>query len=234
MDLVMPDGAFWGYNLTDAVNNGSVAETRLNDMVTRILAAWYFVGQDEGYPEVAVAPYTQQRPIVEARGNNAALIREIGAAGSVLVKNINNALPLKNPKYLSVYGYDARVGDSPWQDPARFGGGYEVNFGWNTQVSLRTATLNSDAMRAYERRNHGVLTPDLQNGSLITGGGSGTSTPGYVVSPFEAIQRRLIENEGIVRWDFASINPPIYANSEACLVFINGKPSNTVVFTSAS
>lgn len=136
MDLVMPNGAFWGDNLTEAVNNGSVEETRLNDMATRILAAWYFVGQDEDYPEVAVAPYTQQRPIVEARGNNAELIREIGAAGSVLVKNVNNALPLKNPKYLSVYGYDARVGDSPWEDPARFGGGYEVNFGWNTQVRL--------------------------------------------------------------------------------------------------
>ncbi|KAM0708641.1 hypothetical protein Q7P35_005293 [Cladosporium inversicolor] len=196
MDLVMPNAAFWGDNLTEAVNNGSVAETRLNDMATRILAAWYFVGQDEDYPEVAVAPYTQQHPIVEARGNNAALIREIGAAGSVLVKNVNNALPLKDPRYLTVYGYDARVGDSPWEDPARFGGGYAVNFGWNTQ-----------------------------NGTLITGGGSGTSTPGYLVSPFEAIQRRLIENQGIVRWDFASINPPIYANSEACLVFINAYAS---------
>jgi beta-glucosidase len=194
MDLVMPDGAFWGSNLTEAVNNGSVAETRLNDMVTRILAAWYYVGQDEGYPEVNVAPYTKEQTIVDARGDNAALIREIGAAGTVLVKNTNNALPLKDPKFLSVYGYDATVGDSPWRDPARFGGGYDVNFGWS-----------------------------YQNGSLITGGGSGTSTPPYVISPFDAIQRRLIENRGIVRWDFASVNPPIYANSEACLVFINGR-----------
>lgn len=196
MDLVMPNAAFWGDNLTEAVNNGSVAETRLNDMVTRILAAWYFVGQDEGYPETSVAPYTEQQPIVDVRGNNAALIREIGAAGSVLVKNVNNALPLKDPRYLSVYGYDARVGDSPWEDPARFGGGYEVNYGWSTQ-----------------------------NGTLITGGGSGTSTPPYLISPFEAIQTRLRENQGTVRWDFASINPPVYANSEACLVFINAYAS---------
>lgn len=74
----------------------------------------------------------------------------------------------------------------------------------------------------------------LQNGTLITGGGSGTSTPGYVISPFEAIQRRLIENQGIVRWDFASINPPIYANSEACLVFINGKSSRCILLVSES
>ena len=137
MDLVMPDAGFWGDNLTEAVKNGSVAETRLSDMATRILAAWYFIGQDEAFPEVAVAPYTQQRPIVDVRADHAKLIREIGAAGSVLVKNVNNALPLKDPRYLSVYGYDARVGDAPWQDPSRFGGGYSVNFGWNTLVCQR-------------------------------------------------------------------------------------------------
>lgn len=114
----MPDAGFWGGNLTEAVKNGSVAETRLNDMVTRILAAWYFVGQDEGYPEIAVAPYTQEHPIVDVRGDNAKLIREIGAAGAVLVKNVNNTLPLKDPRYLSVYGYDARVPDAPWGNPS--------------------------------------------------------------------------------------------------------------------
>jgi beta-glucosidase len=29
--------------------------------------------------------------------------------GHVLVKNINNALPLKSPKHISIYGYDAKV-----------------------------------------------------------------------------------------------------------------------------
>lgn len=125
------------------MNNGSVAESRLDDMVTRILAAWYFVGQDEGFPEVAVAPYNQQHPVVDARGENAKLIREIGAASSVLVKNVNNALPLKNPKFLSVYGYDARVPDAPWTNPSRFGGGYEVNFGWNTLVCSMPLVLIS-------------------------------------------------------------------------------------------
>jgi beta-glucosidase len=139
----MPDAGFWGGNLTEAVKNGSVTETRLNDMVTRVLAAWYFVGQDEGYPEIAVAPYNQEHPIVDVRGDNAKLIREIGAAGSVLVKNVNNTLPLKDPRYLSVYGYDARVPDSPWGNPSRFGGGYEVNFGWNTLVCQQSANLSS-------------------------------------------------------------------------------------------
>lgn len=36
LDVAMPSGAlFWAGNLTQAVNNGSVALERLDDMVTR-------------------------------------------------------------------------------------------------------------------------------------------------------------------------------------------------------
>lgn len=130
-----------------AVTNGSVTETRLNDMVTRILAAWYHLGQDAGYPEIGVYPYDQQHPIIDVRYDHASLIREIGAAGTVLVKNKDNALPLDKPRFLNIYGYDAKAPDSPWTTPSRFGGGYDVNFGWETF-----------------------------NGTLITGGGSGGSS----------------------------------------------------------
>ena len=122
LDLIMPDGGYWGNNLTEAINNGSVSETRLDDMVTRILAAWYHLGQDEGYPDVGVYNYNQEHPIIDVRGNHAVLIREIGAAGTVLVKNVDGALPLKKPRFLNIYGYDAKLPDSPWTTPARFGG----------------------------------------------------------------------------------------------------------------
>lgn len=39
-------GAFGGGNLKNAVNNGQVTIARLNQMVARILAAWYHLGQD--------------------------------------------------------------------------------------------------------------------------------------------------------------------------------------------
>lgn len=129
MDLVMGNGGYWGDNLTQAVTNGSVAETRLNDMVTRILAAWYHLGQDAGFPEVGVYSYNEQHPIIDVRGDHGALIRKIGAAGAVLVKNVNHALPLKKPRFLNIYGYDAKTPDSPWTTPSRYGGGYDVNFG---------------------------------------------------------------------------------------------------------
>uniref|UniRef100_A0A2D3V4P7 beta-glucosidase n=1 Tax=Ramularia collo-cygni TaxID=112498 RepID=A0A2D3V4P7_9PEZI len=203
MDLVMPDGGYWGDNLTAAVTNGSVAETRLNDMVTRILAAWYLLGQDVDFPEPAVHNYNVISPIVDVRAEHGKLIREIGAAGTVLVKNVNGTLPFSKPRFLNIYGYDAKAPDSPWTTPARFGGGYDVNFGWNTL-----------------------------NGTLITAGGSGSNTPSYLISPFEAIQRRVIDDYGMVRWDFASRNPTVYANAEASLVFINAYASESFDRTS--
>ena len=56
MDMSMPgDTAFnsgltyWGTNLTIAVLNGTMPEWRLDDMVTRIMAAYYYVGRDVNY-----------------------------------------------------------------------------------------------------------------------------------------------------------------------------------------
>ncbi|KAF1961768.1 glycoside hydrolase [Byssothecium circinans] len=204
LDIVMPDGGFWGRNLTQAVNNGSVSADRISDMATRILATWYQLGQNQNYPEIGVYSNFQKHVPIEVQGDHASLIREIGSAGTVLVKNVNNTLPLNNPKFLSVYGYDATIKGNPWQNPARFGGGYEVNFGWNTL-----------------------------NGTLISGGGSGTSTPSYVISPFHAISERIAKNRGTLRWDFDSENPyPPYVNSEACLVFINAYASESFDRTS--
>ncbi|KAG9190353.1 beta-glucosidase [Alternaria panax] len=198
LDVVMPIAKFWGGNLTDAVNNGSVTTERLDDMNTRLLAAWFYLNQDKGYPEKAVYPYNVEHQIVDVREDHASLIREIGAAGTVLVKNVNNTLPLRNPRFLNIYGYDAEVKAQPWNNPARFGGGYEENFGWNTL-----------------------------NGTLVTAGGSGSGTPPYVISPFKAIQDRIIADSGTLRWDFFGVNPTVYANAEACLVFINAYASES-------
>jgi beta-glucosidase-like glycosyl hydrolase len=92
----MPVAKFWGDNLTDAVTNGSVTTERLDDMNTRLLAAYFYLNQNEGFPENAVYPFNVQHPIVDVREDHASLIREIGAAGTVLVKNVNNTLPLRN------------------------------------------------------------------------------------------------------------------------------------------
>ena len=63
---------------------------------------------------------------------------------------------------------------------------------------------------------------------MITGGGSGSNSPPYVVSPFQAIQERISKDKGILRWDFYSENPyPPYVNADAALVFINAYASES-------
>lgn len=55
LDMSMPgdglkwtDGkSLWGSELTKSVLNGSLPLTRLDDMVTRVVATWYQLGQDD-------------------------------------------------------------------------------------------------------------------------------------------------------------------------------------------
>lgn len=50
-DITFQSGTFWwGQNLTDFVKNGTIAEARVDDMATRIVAGWYLLGQDKTYP----------------------------------------------------------------------------------------------------------------------------------------------------------------------------------------
>ncbi|RDW78216.1 putative beta-glucosidase-related glycosidase [Coleophoma crateriformis] len=199
LDVVMPWFGWW-QNLTTMVTNGSVSIERLDDMATRQMASYYFLKQDDKYPDLSISPYNVQHPIVDVRDNHSQLIREIGAAGIVLVKNTNKTLPLKasTSRFVSIFGYDAEVKAEAWEDPTRYGGGYDVNWGWNTF-----------------------------NGTLITGGGSGSNSPPYVVSPFKAIQQRVVANKGMLRWDFFSGNPTVEASTQVCLVFINSYSSES-------
>jgi len=205
LDIVMPNAGWWGKNLTQAVNNGSVSIDRLDDMVTRTLASYFFLDQNTTLPSPQIFSPTVQHPILDVRGDHDKLIREIGSAGHILVKNINNTLPLKKPRYVSIFGFDAEVKPVPWTNPLRYGGGYEVNFGWETF-----------------------------NGTLIVGGGSGSNTPSYIISPFKAIQDRVIADRGVLRWDFYSQDPVPEANTEVALVFINAYASESFDRTSLS
>ncbi|TVY84071.1 putative beta-glucosidase M [Lachnellula suecica] len=198
LDITMPTNGWWGKNLSDAVGNGSVSINRVDDMVTRTMASFYYLGQNDSFPKASIFSPGVQHPILDVQGDHSKTIREIGAAGHVLVKNVNKTLPLQKPRYVSIFGYDAEVKAVPWTNSLRYGGGYEVNFGWETF-----------------------------NGTLIVGGGSGSNTPPYVISPFKAIQDRVIADRGIVRWDFWSENPIPEASSEVCLVFINAYASES-------
>ncbi|KAL5363760.1 glycoside hydrolase superfamily [Aspergillus floccosus] len=105
-----PGSVFWGPTLVAAVKNGSVPESRVDDMVTRILAAWYLVGQDEGYPPVAFSSWDGGKASVNVTDSHAAVAYAVARDSIVLVKNEDRALPLRRPKTLAIIGQDAIVG----------------------------------------------------------------------------------------------------------------------------
>ncbi|CAF9909174.1 MAG: hypothetical protein HETSPECPRED_008865 [Heterodermia speciosa] len=124
-DVLFDTGTtFWGTNLTVAVLNDTVPEWRLNDMAIRIIAAWYLVGRDNtsipinfdswtldtyGYQHfVANEGYGLINEHVDVRAEHGKLIRQIGSASTVLLKNTNNALPLTGKEKLTaIFGNDA-------------------------------------------------------------------------------------------------------------------------------
>lgn len=129
LDMNMPGGiifpnptpSFWGDNITIAVNNGSLSGERLDDMVRRIMTPYFQLGQDVGFPPIdghtpdlgffGASGYAHDfmlGPNVDVRSqHHTKLIRDLGAAGTVLLKNINGALPLRVPKTIGVFGNDA-------------------------------------------------------------------------------------------------------------------------------
>lgn len=112
--------SYFGSNVVSGVKNGSISEDRLNQMIRRVLTPYFYFNQDTDYPEIdpssyavtaatygLLAPGSPTPAGRDVRGNHSTLIREIGSAGTVLLKNLNNTLPLKNPKVIGVFGNDA-------------------------------------------------------------------------------------------------------------------------------
>lgn len=188
-DITFNSGtSYFGQNLTDYVNNGTIPLSRVNDMATRILAAWYFLGQDKHYPEgekfiarfllplshYSIVSFNAFQPLDEATNQHVdvqedhfTIVRAIGAASSVLLKNTNKALPLKKPRSVVLVGNDA--------GPARNG-------------------------------PNGFSDRGGDDGILAMGWGSGTAQFPYLISPLEAIQSRARQDGSLVSWFLDNFN----------------------------
>ncbi|KAF2427523.1 beta-glucosidase [Tothia fuscella] len=216
MDLVMPDASLWK-GLNQAVQNGSLPEARLDDMAMRIIAAWYLLGQDAGsYPQKGVgmaSSMTSPHKIVNAVDPaSKPTVLQAAIEGHVLVKNVQNALPLKKPAMLSLFGYDATiplVNNPSSLSLSRWASGFASTGISDAQLLLLMAT--------------GVTTPPgaATAGTIISGGGSGANTGLYISAPYDAFQQQAYEDSTYLHWDFQSSNPNINPASDACIVFIN-------------
>jgi beta-glucosidase len=211
LDMTMPGDtsfdtgvSYWGTNLTVAVLNGTVPEWRVDDMVTRIMAAYYYVGRDRtriplNFNSWTLETYGYEHPIVKAgyqltnehvdvRDEHARLIRQIGSASTVLLKNTNNALPLTGmEKFTAVFGNDA---GSPPDGP------------------------------------NGCSDRGCDNGTLAMGWGSGTANFPYLVTPETAIQNVVVGNNHV----FQSITDN-YASKQ--IASLAGQASVAIVFVNS-
>ncbi|GAW24709.1 hypothetical protein ANO14919_143000 [Xylariales sp. No.14919] len=108
LDMTMPGSDFnggtqlWGDKLSQAVSGGQVQQSRVDDMVRRVLASWYLVGQDQSYPGVNINANVQ--------GTHKTNVRAVARDGIVLLKNEGNLLPLKKPAKLGLVGSAAVAG----------------------------------------------------------------------------------------------------------------------------
>ncbi|RFN48407.1 putative beta-glucosidase g [Fusarium flagelliforme] len=190
---------YWGDNLVAAVKNKTLSESKLDGMVRRILMPYFYLGQDKEYPSVDPSsqplvyngfkyPYPGPSPVGrDVRGNHSAIIRDIAAAGTVLLKNENSILPLnKSLTNIGLFGNDAA-------DPS-------------------VGTLFSE--------HDGI---DI--GTLISGGGSGSGRPSYIVSPLDAFKAYAKENNKRLQYvtnntAILSSMPGLYPVPEVCIVFL--------------
>lgn len=214
LDMNMPGGlglyglqlrgnnSFFGGNVTLAVNNGTVPESRIDDMIIRIMTPYYYLGQDVNYPTVdpSSAYLNTFSPIStwvrdwnltgessrDVRANHGELIRRHGAAATILLKNERNALPLKAPKSIAVFGNDAA-------EPTQ-------------------GLLNQQ---------------NYEYGTLVAGGGSGTGRLTYLVTPLDAIKARAAEDNALVQY---WLNNTLIANSNITTLWVPKEPEVCMVF----
>ncbi|KAK3676815.1 hypothetical protein LTR78_003019 [Recurvomyces mirabilis] len=233
LDMAMPSSAYWqNGNLSKAVTNGTLDQSRLDDIAVRIVSTWYrleevnspaFSNPGFGLPASLNAPHT----FIDARDPASEPTNLQGAIeGHVLVKNVANTLPLSKPKLLSLFGYDAVA--STRNTP---NSGTKWGFGLdNTQVYSDGTVFNDTFLFAtfLSSEPAGTSGPSIAlNGTVLTGGGSGATTPAYIDAPFDAFQRQAYQDRTLLEWNFADFNltGKINPASEHCIVFINAQSS---------
>ncbi|KAI9831667.1 MAG: hypothetical protein M1819_004733 [Sarea resinae] len=188
---------YWGSNLVVAVQNGSLPEARLDDMARRILTPYLYLGQNSSdFPTLdPSSPYLtlQNFGVItgsellkpgtltptgrDVRGNHSALIRTLAAAGSVLLKNVNNTLPLKAPGNIGVFGDDAADVNTGQANP---NAGYDIGtvvIGGGSGGGRNSFLVSPlEAIKARARQT-GATVQYITNNTALTSGEPNTIYP---------------------------------------------------------
>ncbi|KAL0572974.1 hypothetical protein V5O48_008988 [Marasmius crinis-equi] len=200
-------GGVYGVNLTTAVNDGVVQESKVDGMVTRILASWFRLGQDQDYPAVSIDTQHPDGtgplniPIDARSAQHTSLVRKIGAASVVLLKNERNTedgntvhgLPLSESKIksLAIIGRDAK------------------------QLNQSCGSLGQ-----------------CDEGTMVIGWGSGSNNLDFVVPPVDAIQSHIGDSANVTTSlsNDPSDGSEAAEGKDAALVFVNAMSGEEIPF----
>ncbi|KAF4304323.1 putative beta-glucosidase 1 precursor protein [Botryosphaeria dothidea] len=233
LDMNMPgdglrwqDGkSLWGPELTRAALNTSVPMERLNDMATRIVAAWYQLGQDdpEKWPEDGpnfsswtdekiglLHPGSDDRTTgevnkfvdVQGNGTHGDLARRVAAEGIVLVKNDNDTLPISRQAHSIASGFISNKDD----------------------FKMHVGIYGEDA-RGNPKGRNACVDRGCNEGTLALGWGSGAVELPYLVTPQEAL-RREFDNDMVLLHEYPANEIPetkqrTLEEQDLCLAFVN-------------
>lgn len=233
LDMTMPgDGlrfangeSLWGPELTRSIMNGSVPLDRLNDMVSRVVAAWYQLGQDDPTkfdnkgPNFSswtkdrmgtLAPGSKtEQPLVEVnkyvdvQAGHKDVARAVAREGIVMLKN-ENLLPINRMGYT-----DAK---KTKRDLRKRHSG-----------KLKIGVFGEDA--GPGRGPNHCVDRACNQGTLGSGWGTGTADYPYLVPPVEALRNGF--NMSKVDWSEFLTNSPAFSSDasildqDVCIVFGN-------------
>ncbi|KAH8985169.1 beta-glucosidase [Lactarius akahatsu] len=167
LDMTMPGDitqasgtTYFGANLVAAVKNGTIPEARVDDMATRILASWFFVGQTN----FTQPNFNANEPLdaatnqhVNVQADHGTLVRKIAAASMILLKNADNTLPLKKPRRLVLIGSDAAPAHIAGPNGFTDQGGVDgvLAMGWGSGTAQFTYLISPyEALQARARNDH--------------------------------------------------------------------------------
>ena len=72
--------SYYGEALESAVKSGQVPASRVDDMARRVLAAWFKMGQDRGFPQPNIDMFNKGiSGRVNVQADHYKIIREVGA-----------------------------------------------------------------------------------------------------------------------------------------------------------
>ncbi|KAF9535818.1 beta-glucosidase [Crepidotus variabilis] len=174
-DISLGSGTtYFGNSLLQAVQSNTVSQARMDDLATRILAAWYLVGQDKNYPAVNFDAWSNTNSFnkhIDVQADHKNLIRTIGAASTVLLKNSKNILPLNKPKSIAIVGNGAGPGNGPNAFGDRGGNNGVLAMGWGSGTcEFPYLTTPSDAITTRARQDGTTVTTSLSDTDLTAAG----------------------------------------------------------------